>query len=496
MFNKKLNCDKIFFVGCLYLTVVISSRKHSLHLDKGDPINQFSLVSDLKNFSDAFSISEEIEKFLLSYFSRGFSVSCFEEKSLSDDAAVVGFRIQNANSFFFFCATNSKFKAGTFSYTNLTYLTAFLDLVNQSPADYPLVFLFHSGGVRITQSRRLFNLVWGILPKLFFLNKKRIFISLAHEKCLGAAALFFGQAHFRIASSSATLINLTGPGVIKRFYGNAENFSVYASARHQNERNFLVHEITDGLSISLARINQIIEYSSGTLNDWSEPVRLSDSEVSGDGITEALLRDSRQKLVLKQVCDHFLEILPTMSAAGRTFLCSKNGKKFAVMMNPLDHAVNSISVKTVEHFLEALIIFKALKLNLISIVDSPGGDPRQSNSDQNIICKTLTLVEALIDYPFKKIGLIAGRCYGGSGVLSLPTVHQSAGLYALTQSKLGVMSDEVINSITSQNLKTNAEWKKTAITHTSDFSDLIDEGVIKKVIPLEELSYFIDDFCK
>ena len=166
------------------------------------------------------------------------------------------------------------------------------------------------------------------------------------------------------------------------------------------------------------------------------------------------------------------------------------------MMNPLDHAVNSISVKTVEHYLESLKIFRALKLNLISIIDSPGGDPRQSSSYQDIISKTLTLVSALIDYPYQKIGIIAGRCFGGSGVLSLPSVHGSAGLFAFHNAKLGIMSDELINSITAQNLKTNLEWKKTSATHSSNFSDLVDEGVIEKLLSLDELSQFIDDFCR
>lgn len=455
----------------------------------------FQTLDDLNELKN---VSEEGQKLLHFFSEQKFKIQLFHRTGfdLHQGPGILGFFLDKAGQSFFLAFTNAKCKAGTFAQDNLDYLHDFLDQIEKKNKKSPLVFVFHSGGVRITESRRIYNSIWGVLPRLFWLRRQRLFITLAYEKCIGAAALFFGQGHLRIACSKDTVVNLTGPGVIKRFYGREDNFKIYSSAKHLNERHFLVQEVAAHFDGALARTMQILNFAATQILDPVSHVNNLEYQTPTSEWDGHFYRQTSMEELLKAVSDSQIEILSNMSAAGRTYLCLKDKKKWGLLINPLNHPVNSISVKTIEHYYQALQIFKAMELPLISVIDSPGGDPRQQNSDQDIISKTLNLVEALVDYPYKKMGLIAGRCFGGSGVLSLPVVHGSMGLYAMENSKLGIMSDEVIESITKSNEAAYGLWKNTQASHKADFSDLIQAGVIKKVLDTAELSLLMDDFLR
>jgi acetyl-CoA carboxylase carboxyltransferase component len=197
-------------------------------------------------------------------------------------------------------------------------------------------------------------------------------------------------------------------------------------------------------------------------------------------------------LIYKKHKNIHSEIMPHYSGSGACFICQKNGLYFGLLINPLDHPVNSISVATIEKYTDALIIFKALKLPLLNVTDSPGGDPRRKNSDQNIIQKSLQLIEAYVDYPYPKVGLIVGRCFGGSGLFSLPSVHGSLGLYAIEKSKMGAVSDNIIDQLVQGNIANTEEWQATKLSHKADLSDLVETNNLVKIIKWDQLSEFTD----
>lgn len=396
---------------------------------------------------------------------------------------------------FYICLLDPNVRGGTFSNENLVLFHQFLDFLNQSADQTPFLFLSSSGGVRLTQKRIMFNAIWGVVPKLFILNHKRPFLSLAHELCLGASALFFAQAHFRIASTSKTLVNLTGPGVIQSFFGSAElSFSQYATAAHQFERHLLIQEIGDGLDSALNRLFQISQTNSKlALMDCSLP-RVDQDVVSEN--SSMVVRSDKYVQFLETISDSRSEIIPHYSGSGSCYICQKNGTYFGLLINPLDHPVNAISIATIEKYKQALALFKAFRLPLLAVTDTPGGDPRQKSSDQNVIIKSLELIESYINYPFFKIGLIAGRCFGGSGLFSLPLVHGSQGLYALENSKMGAISDEIIEQLAKANPISYQEWKQSEISHKKDLSDLVESGNLTAVIKRSELSMFVKCFLE
>ncbi len=396
---------------------------------------------------------------------------------------------------FFICLLDPNVRGGTFSNENLVLLHQYLLFLNQSDDQSPFIFLANSGGVRLTQKRIMFNAIWGVVPKLFILNQRRPFLSLAHELCLGASALFFAQAHFRIASTAKTLVNLTGPGVIQSFFGDSDlSFSQYATAAHQFERHLLIHEIGDNLESSLKRLFQISQTNTKlALMDCSLP-RVDHDVVSEN--SSMILRSEKYVQFLNVISDARSEIIPHYSGSGACYICQKDGKYFGLLINPLDHPVNAISIATIEKYKQALAIFKAFRLPLLAVTDTPGGDPRQKSSDQNVIIKSLELIESYINYPYFKIGLIAGRCFGGSGLFSLPIAHGSRALFALENSKMGAISDEIIEQLAKANTVSYQEWKQSEKSHKKDLSDLVESGNLTAVVQWSELSSLVKYFLE
>ena len=432
---------------------------------------------------------------LIYFHEKEFTISVFCTDIVDYTDGIAAFKMSSSAETVFLILTNPKIRGGTFSIENLEYLHLFFDFLDSDNTSTPLLFGLSSAGVRLTQSRTMFNSIWGVLPRLFAIRKKRPYFAFAHELCLGAGALFFGQAHFRIVSGEKSLLNLTGPQVINHFFGKENNFYQYASAEHQIERHLYIQEIYLDLKNSIDRILSLVKFTTESkLVDHS--LLSFKSDLGKDSADIPRYSNHKHNLFISTVSDQHSELFPHYSNSGISYLAVKKNKKFAMLINPLDHPINTLSVATIEKYIEAINVFKALKLPLISITDTPGGDPRQKNSDQNVIMKTLSLIELMIDYPYPKIGLIAGRCFGGSGLLALPTVNKSMGLYALEGAKIGAMSDESIEKLAKANTKSYEEWKTSQLSHKTDLSDLIKTKNLNGIIKFNQLSEFIDQFLE
>ncbi|MBK7960998.1 MAG: hypothetical protein IPK04_07175 [Bdellovibrionales bacterium] len=389
-------------------------------------------------------------------------------------------------------------RGGSFSEDNLAILYKFFNLMRDEGNSAPLIFYLNSGGVRVHHARTIFDSIWGVIRELLMVKRQRVLITVGDRHVLGAAAVFFAQGHFRIAATPETLINLTGPGIIHQFFGQAENYHQYACADHQIALHLLVHEQTTSIHSALGRVAQFLTFVRGETPVFSLEGVFQRGDFSLGEIPTDLLSpcDDRQKAFLRSFANESMEILPSHSGPGQCYLIRRSGRILGLMMNPISHSSNLIDHKMIEKYHECLNLFKALKLPLVIFTDTPGGDPRKKNSDFNILKKTVALVEDLIDYPFGRVGFIAGRCFGGSGMLALPQVHNSWGLYALKGSKIGVMADEIITQMVDKNPKSKAEWIRTQAGHSPDLSDLVKEGTIRKVISLDEVGSILDLFLK
>ncbi len=386
-------------------------------------------------------------------------------------------------------------RGGTYDNPNLgLFKKAITEACLEERAVY--VLYLRTGGVRITHDRTIFDPIWGIMPELFRLRKKHLLVTIADEKCLGAGAVFFAQGTFRLTSAEDTLLNLTGPSIIKKFYGDADKpqleYKDYASAGHQWQTNELIQEAYRDFDSVVARLNGLLHFLSYRKSK-PQLQHLSALQKKDRATVFPKALDEHHRF-LEVLCDDAFEIFPELSQVGKTYLMKKNHQLFGAILQPLKNPENVINRAMVRRYEMALQVFRTLGLPLVSGIDSPGGDPRQVESDRDILLASIDLVEKLVEYPHPKLGLLLKRSFGGSGMFALPPSHGSLGFLALEDSSLGIMSDSLLDRVVQSKPSLRADWEETKSKHLPRLQDLINFGTIDKTVSLSELAYLIDGF--
>ena len=160
------------------------------------------LCSQMKaNLRDTQRPQTFVELFLGFFINENYSIFEFLPIKIKEsEDGLKAYKLSGVGGTFFCLLTDPSLKAGTFSNLSLDYFHRFLDHVALEPRNIPFLLALNSAGVRLTQTRDMFNRIWGLVPRLFQLRKQRPFLSVADQQCLGASALFFSQAHYRIVS--------------------------------------------------------------------------------------------------------------------------------------------------------------------------------------------------------------------------------------------------------------------------------------------------------
>jgi acetyl-CoA carboxylase carboxyltransferase component len=386
--------------------------------------------------------------------------------------------------------TDFRVGGGSFGRENMVLLHAFMQEI--SLHDGSLVFILNTLGVRFTDGRSLFSSVFQIFPDLLEYRKNHLFVAVSLGKCLGLGALFFGQAHYRIAAGEGSLINLTGPEVVSLFFGGqGPSFDSFASAGHQKSVNSLIHEIQPDSEKAILRARQLVAYPFGTDKNSSQKILENDPNVPKYMKSEnALVR------ILDQIGEHAIELYPQLSSISRTFLIRRGDEMIGLIANPPLHPNNLVTTAAIDRTQAAMDLFRALQIPIISAIDSPGGDPRASESDSDMVIKMVNLVHTMIEYPFGKMGLVTGRCYGGSCMFAFPKIYGSLRMVALKGSNLGVMSSQIISKILSANPRMHASWIENTKRENSDLSDMVANEDLDAVVAAEDLSTEIGIFLE
>ena len=221
-------------------------------------------------------------------------------------------------------------------------------------------------------------------------------------------------------------------------------------------------------------------YSGYSLNNYS-----NETETGG-----LVLRSREQELLLqleKQLGDEVLELFTQKGSIVRIYIGKVDDKIIGFITNPPGHPNNMLNVNAVDKSIAAIELFKALKIPIVSILDTPGGDPRKSESDQDAIMKMITLTHLMIDYPYRKMGIVNGRCYGGAAMFNFPKIFGGHKLYAIQGAKIGVMAKSIIDEILNKAARLKEMWNLVAPTETSDLMDLIECGTIDGVIKSDDI---------
>jgi acetyl-CoA carboxylase carboxyltransferase component len=383
--------------------------------------------------------------------------------------------------------TDFRVGGGSFGQANMDRTHAFLREIHEHEGC--LVFILNTLGARFTEGRSLFNSVFQIIPALYEYAKRHPYFAIANGKALGLGAIFFGQAQYRIATSDDTLINLTGPEVLTQFFGQNHQFDQFASAGHQLRTNSLVHEVTDTLETAIGRIKTLIAYPLYTTSDSIQ------STLTPDPSRPRYMKSERELVrILSSFSTHAVELFPQLSEVARVFVVESGGQPIGIIMNPPLHPNNMLSVKAVEKSQAAMELFARLRLPMISLIDSPGGDPRPSESDEDAIMKMIHLVHTMIDYPYGKMGVITHRCYGGACMFAFPKIFGGERSLILEGSKIGIISEAIVEKLIENTPRMKEEWDRTKAKQTPDLADMKAAGTIDRIIPLASLRTEVSSF--
>lgn len=364
-------------------------------------------------------------------------------------------------------------KASSYGRSNSKRFSAFVRNLRESDEPIPLVYVVNSAGLSLMEGRSAFSQAFALWPELLRFAEERLLLTCAVGKCLGLAPLLFGLGHYRVAVAHSTHINLAGPEVIRLFFGAGVDFAARAAAERCLECHDLVHEIVPSLDDALRLIRGLI------------------ARVPGPPPTLGV----RTGPLLAQMLDGSpREVIPGCCPRVRLFVGTHRGVPLGVLINPLERSNNMITVRTLEKYAAGIDLFRALGLPIVSVLDSPGIDPRCDQSDANNIRRILWVGEKVIRYPHGAMSIIAGRCFGGATALSIPKVFGGSRTIALRGAQFGVMHGRIVEQVLSGSPRLLAEWRSTAAAQDEGLGDLLAEGALDAVVEPGDLSGELDRF--
>ena len=366
-------------------------------------------------------------------------------------------------------------EGGCYSHANSRRFSAFLrELRLAGEGGPPLFYMVSSAGVSLVQGRSVFSDAFRLWPELSAYAREQLVVTCAVGKCLGLAALLYGLGHYRLAVAGRTHVNLTGPGVIEMFFGEGVDFERQAAAEAVHEHTDLIHELVPGIEEAFERWKGLLVPGTNT-----RPAVLNDDPATAEFLS--LFLDGAP-----------MELVPGQSASLRLFLGTRRGRPLGIFINPPRRANNLITVRALEKYAAGLELFRAMRLPVVSFLDSPGVDPRFEQSNANNIRKLLWVGEKLIQYPYRTMGVVNGRCFGGASSLTIPKVFGGWRALAMRGSTIGAMQSGIIDQLLRQSPRLHEQWLRTSETQGPGLEDLLASGMLDAVIDPHELPREID----
>lgn len=357
-----------------------------------------------------------------------------------------------------------------------TTYTAFLAALAHDPR--PLFICVKTMGVRFMEGRTVFPYAFSVLPALNRYRRHHPVITLAHGNALGLGTLIFGMGHYRIAVRNESCINLTGPEVCKMVFGKQVSFEQIASNETQFRNTGLIHEMCETLEDAFARLPALLAFFQG------ESERAGNAAIDtgrGPASMECTPQHHTDSYVAT-FCDSYVELFRDYDDRLKVYIGVINERPFGMLINPPENPNNMIRARSLTLLEDALTLFERLRLPVASLTDTPGADPRMDGNNRPIIEKLISASQKIIEYPYRKLGIVIGRAYGGASIIGFPKFFGSDAVYALENAHVGIMHESIITQLLAGSARLSAQWQEVSATQTADLRDVIDAGQIDGVI--------------
>lgn len=368
--------------------------------------------------------------------------------------------------------------AASFGEANSSRFVTFLrELEGLAAGSIPLIYLVNSAGISLMEGRTAFSDAFAVWPALLRYSEHNPLLTCADGKCLGLAPVLFGLGHYRVAVTARTHLNLAGPEVIRMFFGAGGDFERNAAAERLHDGTDLIHELVPSVEVACSRFREILSPARALARTGLPAIG-----PRTEAIFSAFLDASPQELV-PGWCDRV-----------RLFLGTRRGERVGMFINPPERSNNMITVRTLDKYAAGLDLFRSLDVPVLSFLDSPGFDPRFDQSAANNFRKMLWVGQKIIDYPHGCMGVVIGRCFGGSATLVFPKVFGGTRALALRGSRIGTMHESIVDRLLSGCPRLREQWNEVAARQTPGLEDLLLKGTIDAVVDLPELGAEIDTF--
>jgi len=369
--------------------------------------------------------------------------------------------------------------AASYGHANSRRLAAFLQHIDGAcEVPIPLIYVVNSAGLSLMEGRKVFADAFALWPVLLRYSANNPVLTCAVGKCLGLAPLLFGLGHYRVAVARQTQVNLTGPEVLTLFFGPKVDFAGGAAAERVHDRTDLIHEMMPSVGAAFTRFAGLL-----SIRSLSTP-GLADKRDQVSALLSSFLDADQQ------------EVVPGWCESVRLFLGTRHGRRLGVFVNPPGRPNNLITVRTLDKYAAGLELFRALRVPVVSLLDSPGIDPRFEQTDANNLRRILSVGERIISYPHGAMGVVTGRCFGGASTLSFPKVFGGSRTVAFQGCRIGTMHDSIIARLLGGSPRLRTQWEAIAATQGPDLSDLLREGTIDAVILPSQLGAEVDAFLE
>lgn len=352
----------------------------------------------------------------------------------------------------------------------------------------PIAFFINILGVRITEGRTVVKQAFSLIPMLKNFSEQQLLITVANGNSLGLGAILFRLGTYRIGVSEKSQINLTGPQVIKIFFGGNFDFSYHASPEFQASKRGLVQETLPDLGRVCRRIYSIMSF----LSPGRYLEKIYTPSLDHHVRQAKKFKKSHQLLELITVLGASYEILEQGDQVIRYFICKRNSNTFAILANDPENPNNMLNVSTLQKYTQALAIFRAMGLPLLTLADTPGCDPRDINACESLVEELIGASCEFYAYPFKTLGIVFQRCFGGASVLFLPTILGKDYALAIKGAEMGIMHKKILAEVLGKSPKMYKQWLINSEKETNDCQDLIAEGIINKVIDIKQMAFEVD----
>jgi|WetSurMetagenome_2_1015567.scaffolds.fasta_scaffold67438_2 methylmalonyl-CoA decarboxylase subunit alpha len=398
-------------------------------------------------------------------------------------------KIQSAAGTFGVLYNDFRCAGGSYGQRNSQRLRSFIDEL--AVKRIPLLFAVDSMGARITEGRRVFQHAFAIFPSLLRYIRNNLLVTCNIGRALGVGAIMFAAGHYRMAIKGKSLTNITGPEVLRLFFGEAHDFNSIASSDTHLQNNVLINDLSESKEEMFGKARQLLSVRQRRV---VEPL-LPQPSVSFPTALSSVDPEINLTSILDAISTARTEVFACLATSVKTFIATRNGRSFGVFINPPGYPNNLITALALDKYMLALNLFRALRLPVVSFIDTPGADPRDNQKGNNdVIAKMLAIIREIIDYPYGKMGIVAGRGYGGATVLGFPKVLGSQKVFALEGASIGIMDSRIVESLFSNSKALMSAWQQVSPTQTADLSDLIGDGAIDGILKPASVVPALDQF--